>query len=78
MRSLVVLLGEYKWPHLCIFTGVMIPYLGYVSLMYWLMEHFQITQKDKASQALGAAFDPISIEIWPFLVSPYACVPGFK
>ena len=64
----VVLFGVSKCPHFCMFTGVMIPYLGYVSLMYWLMMHFGITEKDKASQALGAAFDPISIEIWPFLL----------
>eukprot|EP00656_Telonema_subtile_P012053 TRINITY_DN16043_c0_g1_i2.p1 TRINITY_DN16043_c0_g1~~TRINITY_DN16043_c0_g1_i2.p1 ORF type:complete len:567 (+),score=149.27 TRINITY_DN16043_c0_g1_i2:82-1782(+) len=33
-----------------------------------IRDSFNITAEDRASQALGAAFDPISIEIWPFLL----------
>jgi len=49
--------------------GVLVEHRSLVNLVQWHIREYQITPKDRSSQVVGAAFDPVGLEVWPFLAS---------
>jgi len=49
--------------------GVSIEHRSLVNLVQWHQTEYEVTRADRASQLIGAAFDPVGLEIWPFLSS---------
>ncbi|CAK9099421.1 Linear gramicidin synthase subunit C [Includes: ATP-dependent valine adenylase (ValA) (Valine activase), partial [Durusdinium trenchii] len=47
--------------------GVLIEHCSLVNLVQWHRREYSLTPADRASQLVGAAFDPVALEVWPFL-----------
>ena len=64
-------------PMYCIYTsgstgnpkGVMVHHAAAINVCCWLAKAHGVKPGDTSAQCLGAAFDPVVIEIWPFLIS---------
>ena len=52
----------------------MVPHRGLVNLTYWYIGFYGVTPADIASQAISPGFDPVAIELWPFLTTGAAIV----
>ena len=46
--------------------GVQVDHRALVHLAKWHVSEYGVTFKDRASQIVGAAFDPVGLELWPF------------
>lgn len=49
--------------------GVMVRQEGLVNALTWHQRVYKVTSKDRASQVIGPAFDPVGLEVWPFLTA---------
>ena len=49
--------------------GVMIEHRGLVARVAWHQSEYRITAADRASQLIGPSFDPVGLEVWPFLTA---------
>lgn len=47
--------------------GVVVHHGGLVSVASWFVEEHKVLPNDVSAQSLGAAFDPVNIEVWPYL-----------
>ncbi|GBG31706.1 N-5-amino-5-carboxypentanoyl-L-cysteinyl-D-valine synthase [Hondaea fermentalgiana] len=47
--------------------GVLVEHRSMVNLVSWHIREYSISARDRASQLVGSAFDPVGLEIWPFL-----------
>ena len=60
----------------CIYTsgstgkpkGVMIEHRSMVNVVRWHQRTYALTNRDRASQVIGPSFDPVGLEVWPFLL----------
>ena len=48
--------------------GVMVEHRGLVNVISWHIKEYGVTWRDRASQLIGPAFDPVGLEVWPFLL----------
>ena len=46
--------------------GVKVDHRSLVHLTKWHVAEYAVSFKDRASQLVGAAFDPVGLELWPF------------
>ena len=49
--------------------GVQCHHKGLVNVTSWFVKEHKVVPGDVSAQALGAAFDPVNIELWPYLIS---------
>lgn len=49
--------------------GTMVHHGGVLNVCRWFVAAHQVTVGDVSAQALGAAFDPVTVELWPYLIS---------
>lgn len=54
--------------------GVMVHHAGVVNVCKWFIHEHKVVPGDISAQALGAAFDPVTIELWPYLLAGAAVV----
>jgi amino acid adenylation domain-containing protein len=48
--------------------GVQIEHRSMVNVVRWHQRTYNITGEDRASQVIGPSFDPVGLEVWPFLL----------
>eukprot|EP00755_Sulcionema_specki_P010126 Sspe_Gene.6707::Locus_2258_Transcript_1_1_Confidence_1.000_Length_12062::g.6707::m.6707 len=46
--------------------GVKVHHQGVVNICSWFNDFYKVSKEDRSGQILGAAFDPVTIELWPF------------
>lgn len=49
--------------------GVMVEHRGLVNVAFWHHRCYGVTADDRASQFVAPAFDPVQLEVWPFLTA---------
>jgi amino acid adenylation domain-containing protein/thioester reductase-like protein len=49
--------------------GVMVHHRGMVNLVTWHRSDYKVTCSSRASQLVGAGFDPVGLEVFPFLTA---------
>ena len=49
--------------------GVLVEHRGLVNVSFWHRREYGVTAGDAASQLVAPAFDPVQLELWPFLTA---------
>ena len=49
--------------------GVQVEHRSMVNVVRWHQRTYRVTASDRASQVIGPSFDPVGLEVWPFLLA---------
>ncbi len=49
--------------------GVQIEHRSMVNVVRWHQRTYEVSELDRASQVIGPSFDPVGLEVWPFLLA---------